>query len=130
MTVVLDSRTHATAIRTAIKVQFGPNDVYDYDDVPTTPPDIFALVSVERRFNPDLKMSAQATTGGWRVAVRSLGTTVDEARWAMVKVTAALNEARLSIGGQTTTPIQFESDQAPVLDDSRYAGLSLWIYQL
>lgn len=132
--IVLDSRAHATAVKAAIKAQLGPNNAYDYGTVPGadgntgTLPNIFVLVSVERRYNPNLRLSAQAGTTGWRIGVRALGRTVDESRWALLKVATALNEARLTIDGTTTTPIQFESDQAPVLDEGRYSALSLWTY--
>lgn len=132
---VLDARLHAAAVRTAITAALAPSwTAYDYGKVPGadgntgTLPNIFCLVSVERRFNSNLRLSAQAGTGGWRVSVRCLGRTVDEARWAMDRVTRALNEARLLIDGRATTPIQFESDQAPAFDDGRYSGLSSWTY--
>lgn len=138
MAVLLDSRAHASAVRTLVSDALGPWDAYYYGKVPGsdgnpgTLPHIFALVSVERRFNPNLRLSANATGVGWRISVRVVGRTVDEARWALMFVTAALNEARLSLltdsGPRSTTPIQFESEQPPALDDGRYSATSTWTY--
>lgn len=136
MTVVIDSREHAAAIKAAVNAELGDVECYEYDEVPGvngndgTEPRKYAVFSIERRYNPNLNLGAKAGTGGWRAAVRAVGTTVDEARWVMFKTALALNEARLSIGSARTTPIQFESDQAPEYDDGRFAGLALYTYAL
>jgi hypothetical protein len=137
VTVVLDSRPHATACRTAITATLAPSwTAYDYGKVPGadgnpgTLPNIYALVSVERRYNPTLRLSAQSGAVGWRVAVRVVGRTVDEARWALSRVADALNEQRLTVGAQTTTPLQFESEQSPEPDDGRFSALTLYTYSL
>ena len=132
MTALLDSRPLTEAIRTAIEAQFGTWQVYDYGQVPGadgnagTLPDIYALLSVERRGNPQVRASARTTRTGWRFTVRVVGRTVNEARWALAKVAAAVNENQLNVGTDTTTPIQFERDQAPELDEGRYTALSSW----
>lgn len=140
MTTNFDSRVHATAVKAALDTAVGPDPVtsktrvFDYDDVPGwkgnagTPPTIFALVSLERRYNPPERISARAGTTSWRVAVRGIGTTIDEARWAMFHIAQALNEKRLTIAGTTTTSIQLESEQAPEEDDDRYSGTSVWTF--
>jgi hypothetical protein len=134
VSVVLDSRAHATAVKAAIKAQLGPNNAYDYDEVPGTNgnagilPNIYVLVTVQRRFNGNRRLTAQAGLTGWRISARAVGRTIDEVRWAMFKVATALNEERLTISGSTTTPIQFETDQAPESDDGRFSGLALYTY--
>ncbi len=134
MSVTIDAREHATALKAAISAQLGPHDVYDYDDVPGSNgnagqlPPIYVVLSVERRYNPRLRVTARASTSGWRVSARGVGRTVDEARWALFQVATALNEVSLTVDGKPTSPIQFEADQAPALDDKRYSGLSLWTY--
>lgn len=135
MTVILDSRPHAVAVKAAVTASLAPSwTTYDYGKVPGsdgnagTLPSIYTIASVERRFNPNLRLSANASTGGWRITVRSVGRTVDECRWAMNKVSLALNEARLTVDGRPTSPIQFESEQNPTLDDGRFSALSVWTY--
>ena len=132
-----DSRPHATAVRAAVTASLAPSwTAYDYGKVPGSDgnagslPSIYALVSVERRYNPNLRLSAQAGQAGWRIAVRVVGRTADEARWAMARTADALNEKRLTIAGRSTTPIQFESEQTPELDNGRYSALALYTYAL
>lgn len=132
--VLVDARPHASALITAIGTALGPNDAYDLDDVPGENgnagvlPDIYVVVYVERRNNPNLRSSAQAGSAGWRASLRSVGRTVDECRWAMNKVNVALNEVSLTIGGVRTTRIQFENDETPALDEGRYSALQRFTY--
>lgn len=130
---LVDSRSHAEAVKAALVATVGAK-VYDYDEVPSMNgnpgvlPNIYVVVSVERRAGAPRRASASTGRTGWRVAARAVGRTVDETRWAMAKVAAALNEARLTIDGTETTPAQFEADQAPELDNGRYSGLALYTY--
>lgn len=136
----LDTRAHSSAIRAAIEAMLGGSHAYDYDDVPGSPqaaspdlraealPDIYAAVSVERRYTPPRRITAQAGRSGWRVAVRAVGRTVDEARWAQKRVAEALDEAQLTIDGHTTTAFQHESWSDAEHDDGRYSGLTVYTY--
>lgn len=135
MSLLLDARPHSIAVRKAITAALAPDwSAYDYGKVPGANgnpgelPAIFALVSVERRPNVNLRMSAQSARVGWRLSVECVGRTVAEAAWAMNRVSLAVNEQALTIGSQLTSPIQFESDQAPAPDDDQYAGRSFWVY--
>lgn len=138
---LVDARIHAAAVKVALNTALGVKvQAYDYDEVPgakTNPdalqrllplPNIYVAVSVERRFIGQLRNSASTGRTGWRVSARSLGRTVDECRWAMFRVATGLNEKRLTIAGTTTTPIQFESEQAPEWDEVRYTAVSLFTY--
>lgn len=132
MTALLDARPLTEAIRAAIQYFEDDLPVYDYGRVPGadgnagTLPNIYALLSVERRGNPQIRASARTTRTGWRFTVRVVGRTTNEARWALAKVAGAVNEAVLVVGDEQTTPIQFERDQAPELDEGRHAALSSW----
>lgn len=139
MTIVLDSRAHATAVKAAINATLGPipnttdTRTYDYDEIPGANgndgelPDIYVAVSLERRYSPVLR-SAKAGGTGWRIGARAVGPTVDEVRWALLKVALALNEKRLNISGTSTTPIQFETDEAPARDEGVYTAVALYTY--
>lgn len=140
MSVVLDTRAHAAAIKAAIHATVGPipsttdTRTYDYDEVPGVngntgnQPNIYVVVSLERRHNPNLRATAQAGLTGWRVAARANGRTVDEVRWTLLKVAEALNEASLTVDETRTTPLQFESDEAPQYDDDRYTAVAFYTY--
>lgn len=131
---LVDQRPHATAIKAAIKAQFGPNNVYEYGQVPGangvagTLPNIFAIISLERRSNTFLRLPARAGNAGWRLAVRTVGRTVDECRWAQLRVADALNEARLTVGDKPTTPLQYEAGDAPTFDDGRFSAVDYYTF--
>jgi hypothetical protein len=131
----LDERAHRDVIAPLLTATLGANRVYDYGRVPGannnsgTVPDIFALLGFERRYVEPYH-AGRATRSGWRLTVRYVGRTVDEARWAALKVATALNEVRVTIGGIESTPITHESTQAIAPDDGRFSGWSAWIYAL
>lgn len=130
----LDQRPHAVAIKAAIKVQFGPNNVYEYGQVPGadgvagTLPNIFAVISLERRNQPLVRSSSRAGSVPWRLAVTSIGRTVDECRWAQLKVAVALTERRLLVADTFTTRIQFESGRAAASDDGRFSADDIYTF--
>ncbi|AIY15843.1 hypothetical protein KR76_01970 [Pimelobacter simplex] len=109
--------------------------VFDYGNVPgadgnagTLPP-IHLLLTVERRAAGVFR-AGRAGVSGWRITLRGVGRTVDEARWALNKATGALDEQNLLIGGKTSTPVTFNISQAISKDDGRFSGLVAWTYAL
>lgn len=140
MSALLDERAYVAAIRALIDTASPEFDAYDYDDLPGGPqnaseagrkaalPRLFALVSMERRFNEHLRLTGNATRTGWRLGVRSAGKTADECRGVAFKVAGVLNEGRLVVAERSTTPIQFESSTAAEWDDGRYVASSLWTF--
>lgn len=141
MTALLDSRPHAEAVKAAIRAKLSPSSpatahVYDYDDVPSTYgnagtlPNIFVVLSVERRAGSPLRGTGRTGTSGWRIALRGVGRTVDESRFALLRAAEALDGARLTVSGEKSTPVLFETDQAPEYDDGRWSGSSVWTYVL
>jgi hypothetical protein len=130
-----DARPHAAALKAAIKAALGATaNVYDYSTVPGTNgnagtvPTTFVIVAVERRYNPNLRLTAQAGAVGWRVSARCVASSVTNAGLLLAAVATALNEKRLIVDGADTTPIQFESDQTPALDDGKYSALAIYTY--
>jgi hypothetical protein len=137
---VTDERIHRNVIepilRTALGVETGGvQRVYDYGKVPGfdgnagPPPKIFALPTLERRYVGP-RRAGRAGRSGWRLSVRYVGRTVDEARWALNEITVAIDERRLTIGGVTSTPVTHESTTDIAPDDGRYSGLTVWVYAL
>lgn len=140
MTATLDARPHAAAIKVALKAALNSVHAYDYDEVPGSAqnanaeerrkplPNIFAVISVELIPSSNQRLTGQSAVRRWIVSVRSLGRTIDEARWAMAKTTSALYEKRLTVEGVTTSPIQSQPGQAPEWDDGRFVGLMVFTY--
>lgn len=137
VSVSVDSRDHMIAIKDAIDAALpAALNVYDYSTVPGTNgnsgtvPTTFVIVSVERRFNPTRRLTAQAGSTGWRISARCVASTVTNVGLLLNAVAVALNENRLTIDGDTTTPIQFESDRAAEYDSGKYAAYSIWTYAI
>ncbi len=132
----LDTRQHVRALRDALKVTLGATNVYEWGQVPgesgnagSLPP-MWALVSLQRVQNTDLRVSAEAGMTEWRVTVGVVGSTPDETRWLLYKTAIALNEESLSIGGATTSPLQHESERAATRDEGRYYSAVIYTYAL
>lgn len=125
----LDERLHRTAIVAAVNAFEDDLPVYDYGKTPATLPPIFALLGIERRY-VEPTVAGRSHRSGWRVTIRYVGRTVDEARWAGLKVAEAIDEKRLTVDGATSTPVTHESTQAIALDDGRFAGYAIYTYAL
>ncbi len=142
MTGALDEREHIAVLAGLLNAALGPDPAnengprcFDYGKVPgadgnkgTLPP-IYTLVSLERRYAEPTRGGRQPVTG-WRLSVRYVGRTVDEARWAAVKVTDAINEARIEVEDIKSTPITHEATQSIRPEDGRQTGMSQWTYAL
>lgn len=132
--LVLDERKHVAAIKTLLNAALSPNLAYDYGTVPgadgnagTLPP-IFVLLGLERRY-VEPTGAGRTTRSGWRLTVRYIGRTTDEARWAAAKVAQAM-ETRLTVDGVVSTPVTHESTQAIAPDDGRFSGWAAYTYAL
>lgn len=127
---VVDQRPHVDAVKAAIKARFGRWNAFNYGEVPEPLPFIFALVSIERRYIPGRRTTGQAGRSSWRVAVRSVGRTADECRWATAKVSEALDEAILTVDGYGSTRLSHESTSDASADDGRFSATSFYTYTL
>lgn len=144
-----DERAHRDVIEPLLSAQLGVEPgtvppvgrVYDYGMVPgdenhpveaereKSPPAIYVLLTIERRYVGP-RRAGRAGRSGWRVLARYVGRTVDEARWALDKVTDAIEEQRLDIAGQTSTPVTHETSTAIEPDGGRFSGLTAFTYAL
>lgn len=133
----LDERLHATAVKTALDAALAPDvTCYEYGQVPGadgnagTVPDIYVLLTVERRHAEATHLPARITRTGWRVTTRPVGTTANEVRLATLRITQALDGVRLSIDSLESTPVAQESSNPPELLDGRFEALTRWTYAL
>lgn len=132
----LDVRPHMAAIKALIDATLSPHKSYGYDNLPGMNgtagevPAIFAVVSVERRFAGTPRMNGRPSRSGWRVSARWAGRTLNEALWAEERVTSALEGVKVTLDGQTSTPISHEVSQAAAYDDGRMVGLTEFTYVL
>lgn len=121
---------HAEAIRAALEVPLGKWSAYDYDDVPETLPNLYALVTVSKRFGAPIYFSGGKSVHGYRLTTLAVGRSVDEAREVRDRITGAVEDQKITIAGQATTRVRMETEQAIEPDDGRYSGLTTWTYAL
>lgn len=143
---VLDERKHVAAFKAAVDAVMvaagSPARCYGYDEVPGTSqdsdddkvpgklPNIYVMVSLERRFLQPARQIGRAGRSGWRLSLRGVGRTEAECRWALLKITDAVDEKRFTIDGFRTGPVAHESSTSPEWDDKRYAALKTYTYTL
>lgn len=140
---VLDEREHVEVFKAAVTAKLGPKwRCYGYDEVPGSSqdsdgqtlrgalPNIFVLVSLERRFLQPARLIGRAGRSGWRVSFRGVGRTEDECRWALLRIAEAVDELRFSIDGFRSTVVTHESSTSPEWGDRRYSAIKSYTYSL
>lgn len=92
-------------------------------------PDSFTQVGVARRFGGQQRGSGVREGQLFRIVLRQVAKDFDNAETLRAK-SAGLENAVLTVGGDTTTPIEFESADPIGEDDGRYSGDETWIYRI
>ncbi len=112
-----------TAALAAINAQFSTPRAYSLSDVPATRPPEYVTALLIRR--PGARLNAGGSTGivGYRLRVRAVSQASDSnVRNSLEKCRAALEFKRLTVGGKSTTPIQFETEDDVSGDDGWFAA--------
>lgn len=126
----MTAQENATAVLAALNASLTPKVAYDYDEVPAERPDNYVEISVSRRFGGEPRLTGRKGSTGWRVTTRAVSRYVSDARLMQEKCRTALEYVRLTVGGETTTPIDFESEDPVGPDDGWFSGLITWTYVL
>lgn len=114
----MTAQANMTAILTALNAALSPRKAYELDQVSTTRPAQYVEVTLARRFGGERRASAGLGLTSYRITVAAVSqTTVSSVRSDLEKCRAALEFARLSVGGEVSTPIQFETN-----DDADYGA--------
>lgn len=125
------TETQAAAVLTALNTQLpGSLVAYDIDDLPAVRPADYIEVTVSRRFGGEQRNSGHKTTSGYRVTTRAVGETVTNARTLHGHARTALEFKMLTVSGEHTSPIQFESEEPVGPDDGAFSGLLSWTYTI
>lgn len=105
---------------------------YDLDDIKAlaSPPAQYTEVTVSRRFGGQNRATGSTGRVGWRITTRTVAKTVSNAREMRKRAETALLYARLTVGGDETTPIQFEGAEPIGDDDGWWSGLTTWTYAI
>ncbi len=127
---------HAAAVlallNTALTASFDASvRAYDLDEVSrlTTKPKRYVEVEVYRRFGDGARLCGGKPTDLWRVLTRYVSDTVTNSRALREASRGALEMARVSVGGATTTPVQFETASSIQQDNEHWwTGQDAWTY--
>lgn len=137
----LDERAHIAVLTPMLTATVGnlasvdEDRVFEYGKVPGADgnpgklPRVYVLVSISRRFAQPNKVN-MTTRSAWRLSLRYVGHTVDEARWAGCQIANALNQKQITVGAFTSTALTHETTTHVEPDDGLYSGLVVFTYAL
>jgi hypothetical protein len=124
--------THPDAVHQAAVIAAlggSAQQAYAIGRVPATKPSSYNEVTVMRRFGGVTRGDADPGAKLYRVFVRSVGQLVDNAQAQRTRA-AALENQVVTVAGETTTPLAFETAEPIGLDDGWYSGSLQLIYAL
>lgn len=126
----------------AIKALVPGLPIYDYGRVPGlmnvagqvnpgSAPDVYGLLSIERRPVPQEGTRVGRTQRlGYRASLRIAARSASVVRVQVKDASNALDGTTLTVGGVKSTPLHHDSSTAPDPDDGYYAALHQWTYAL
>lgn len=128
----MSDEAHASAVVAAINAELpATRRAYEVDDLPSPRPAEYVEVTVSRRAGADPRFVGRTGRTGWRVTTRPVSSTsAKNVRLMQADCAAALDGANLSIGGEFSTPVQFETADPVVPDDNWFSALTAWTYAL
>lgn len=125
MTAPVDQQ-QATALLTLVNTELAAmttaRTAYETDSAPTSGGD-YVSMTLSRRYAGNRRVVGVLSPSGWRLALRAVGTSVANARILLVKCSDAVEGQRITVGDVTSTPIQFETEDAIRQDEE---DLGLW----
>lgn len=125
----MTAQQQATAVLAALNAALTPKVAYDLDKVPATRPAEYVEVTVSRRHGGEFRQCGDIGTVGYRVTVRAISrVSVSNVRASLEKCRSALEFASLTVGDESTTPIQFETEDPAGYDDGWFSGLVTFTY--
>lgn len=108
-----------------------PKTAYDVGKEPSPRPKEYVDVNVSRVFGGTPRTSSQKYLTGYRVTVRGVSElSATNARNSLEVCRAALEYKRLTVDGQESTPIQFETEDPAEPDNGWFVGLLAFTYTI
>lgn len=133
-----DLRLHYREFLFTLNQVLDPVKAYRFGEVPGADgngddddlPDRYAVVDVQRRPYTPQSMAAHPDVSGWAVSVVGVGREVDEAAWVLDRIAHALEDSVITLDGETSTPLTFDTS-GPITRDGRvFEGLITFTYVL
>lgn len=101
---------------------------YDLGDVPSSAAH-YTEITVTRRFGGEQRGSGEREGQLFRITARQVAKVYQNAQNLRAK-SAGIEGAVLTVGGTTTTPVEFESADPIAPDDGWFSGLETWTYRI
>lgn len=100
----------------------------DYDDAAKATGD-HVQVGLARRYT-GVERAGREAQKPYRLTTRPVAGFVGSARGLDKRVDSALNGARITVDGATSTPIRLETSDEIGPDDGKFSGLTTWTFVL
>lgn len=102
--------------------------VYAHGKVPMPLPQKFVLLTIERAFLPASHGSRLRSRTAWRAYVRSAADSSHNAEDIAAKCSVVLEDSRLVVDGDTSTPVAHDSTEAVRPDDGKFSGMTSYTF--
>lgn len=121
---------HTAAVIAALNAGSPNANAYTLDDLKglSTKPAAYTEVTVSHRYGAPNRAGGSTGRIAYRIATRYVAQFEVNAQRLRDLSDTALRFTHLSIGGDTTTPVQFESEDPIGDDDGWFSGLTTWTY--
>jgi hypothetical protein len=106
-----------------------PRRAYEWDDAPTAGGD-YVLVTLSRTYGGNPRVGDYLSPSTWRMTTRAVGS-VTNVGALLDRCTKALEHAPVTVGAESSTGIQFESETDVEQDEddlSLWSGLRSWTF--
>jgi hypothetical protein len=124
--------SHLAAVRAALdSAGAAPHDIGRVPGASGNPgqvPQWYTETSVVRRFGGNPRVDSRSSVQGYRITTRAVANSAANARNIRAKQHAALEDVALTVDGEQTTPIKFESADPIASDEGMFSGLTTWTY--
>lgn len=127
----MSEQAHVDAVLALLNEALAPKRAYEVDSVPSPRPAEYVEVQIARVLGGSRRINARKMTDGYRITVYGISQThAANARLMLDKARAAVEYARIQIGGAKTTPVQFEVADPVRPDDGWLSGWADYTYTI
>lgn len=127
----MTANANAAAILTLLNAALSDVEAYEADEVPKTRPSEYVDIAIGRRFGGERRSSSQAGLTGYRLTVRATSEMApSNVRDTLEDCRAALEYQRVTVGGEVSTPLQFETEDPAGEDEGHFSGVMAFTYTI
>lgn len=123
----MTEKATAQALRDALDAAMDPWQTFDPDDLPTSAlPRMYGVLWLSRRYG-GVQRQGKPGAVGWRVLVRTVGSSVDEVRHLNDQI-STLEGEQIAVPGRESSPLTFESSDPVGPDDGLFSAAVIWTF--